>query len=213
MNKKKIIILSIGILLIVLIILSIILLGIKDNNNKEELKEDNNTIIENNIIEEPINEIDTTIEEVIENKEDIREEDIPKKENKPVISNNNNNSSNNTTSSDNTPKIVYYCPSGYNLDNDKCISEIDANRVCPNNSAAYSNEDIPRDTYCIDLNDNYTVEENESCNNGYGKVMILGFGTPTTYTCSKLYTYIYTCEDGYTLNNNKCIKIIEANKK
>ena len=212
MNKKKIILLSIGILLIVLIILSIILLGIKDND-KEVLKEEDNTIIEKDNIINTNEEVNNNIEEVIDNKEDIKEEDIPIKENKPVISNNNNNSSNNTPSSDNTPKIVYYCPSGYNLDNDKCISEIDANRVCPNNSTAYSDDTIPRDTYCIDLNDNYTVEENESCNNGYGKVMILGFGTPTTYTCSKLYTYIYTCEDGYTLNNNKCIKIIEANKK
>ena len=210
MNKKKIILLSIGILLIVLIILSIILLGIKDND-KEVLKEEDNTIIEKDNIINTNEEVNNNIEEVIDNKEDIREEikeeDIPKKENKPVISNNNNNSS------DNTPKITYYCPSGYNLDNDKCISEINANRVCPNNSTAYSNDDIPRDTYCIDLNDNYTVEENESCNSGYGKIMILGFGTPTTYTCSKLYTYIYTCEDGYTLNNNKCIKIIETNKK
>lgn len=150
--------------------------------------------------------------------------------------NNNSNSNNNVTSNSNNnnqssindnspatnnsnvpatnpePVITYYCPDGYTLNNTTCTSTIAANYVCPPNTTDYSSNDIPGDTYCVNLSDGYD-SDTDSCPDNYGVIAIISFGAPTYYKCLTLYKKIYTCNDGYTLNGTTCTKTINAQQK
>ena len=228
MNRKKLIILCIGIFLFILIVISIIVLSTKkdnkldvnDNNleekieieeNIKEIDEDNN--IEDIIIEDSKKDIDENKDIIVDNKknDNIKKDNVEKKDNNIVIDNSkeenvivDNNQNNNT------PIITYSCPDGYNLDNNKCISIKDASLECPSNTTSYADDNIPRDKYCINLNEGYEID-NDTCPEGYGLVVILGWGTPDINQCFPLHEKVLVCDDGYSLDNNKCIKIIDAN--
>ena len=107
--------------------------------------------------------------------------------------------------------ITYYCPDGYTLIGKKCFSEIDANYVCPEGTHDYSNSEIPENTYCVNLNEGYE-SDSESCSDGYGILKIITIGAPSKYKCFPLHKKIYTCPDGYNLNNKKCTSIISASE-
>ena len=114
-----------------------------------------------------------------------------------------------TTTNKTVPSVNYSCPDGYTLIDKNCISEIDANYVCPEGTHDYSNSDIPKNTYCINLDEGYETDT-ESCPSGFGMVKVISFGGPSKYSCFPLHKKIYTCPDEYNLNDKKCTKIIDA---
>ncbi len=221
--KRKIIIITV----IILIIIGIILLFIKNKMEDQPIEVTNNTEVieqkEENITEE-INE--TTESNETNTTEEIKNEttpvETPKKEETPVKKTSNSNkkptSQNNNTPTTQEPTptpeptITYYCPDGYTLSGNKCTHTVAANKGCPQNTHDYSNDGIPRDTYCVNLSDGYETEDN-SCPSGYGIISVIGFGTPTTYKCLKLYKKVYTCENDYILNGTNCTKTIDAQTK
>ncbi len=110
-----------------------------------------------------------------------------------------------------TPTVTYTCPEGYTLEDVKCRQVISANHVCPEGTTDFSDENTPRDTYCVNLDEGYQ-SDSDSCPEGYGTIMQLGIGSPTIYRCIPLHLKIYTCSEGYTLEDKSCIKIIDATK-
>lgn len=198
------------------------------NNSEKGTNENGINIIENNdnkkVEDSKIDDIESkpqpdtksssNTETKIENKQQPQPDNISKQEN-----NNTGNTSNASITEsikeeekNNTPSITYFCPEGYELTDKKCVSIVEANHVCPDNTHDYSNEDegIPRDTYCVNLNEGYEIE-GEDCPSGYGYIRQLGLGTPSKNICLLLHEKIYTCNEGYTLDGNKCINEIEAN--
>ena len=82
--------------------------------------------------------------------------------------------------------------------------------MCPPNTTDYSDDSIPRDTYCVNLSEGYDTEN--GCPSGYGEIKMIILGGNDKYQCLPLHEKIYACDDGYLLDNNKCIKTIDANK-
>lgn len=112
-----------------------------------------------------------------------------------------------TTTETTLPK-QYTCPDGYTLNNLQCISTKKATYACPEGTTDYSSEEIPRDTYCVNLNETFDRPE-DGCPNNSGEIHILGFmGTPEQYKCLPLHRKAYVCESGYSLNNNLCTKVV-----
>ena len=101
------------------------------------------------------------------------------------------------------PVITYSCPEGYQLNGTQCIQTIAARRECPAGTTEYSN------TYCINLSEG-SDSDSDSCPNGYGVLTIIGWGTPDTYQCFPLHEKMYVCDDGFQLNENQCIRLIQA---
>ena len=196
----------------------------KEETNKEKtIKEDNKSTIEKEKIKEEVKE--ETKQETKETKDNKQNTNTTN--NKNTNSNNqqqqNNNSNNNNNSNTNTntnptptpeptpepePVITYYCPDGYSLEGTECTSIISADYICPTDTHDYSSEDIPRDTYCINLSEGYETED--SCPEGYGSLAIISLGAPTVNKCFPLHRKIYVCNDGYNLNGTNCIRTINA---
>ncbi len=112
--------------------------------------------------------------------------------------------------SNNIKPITYSCPKGYNLNGTKCTITVAATYTCPDNTHDYSNDGIPRDTYCVNLSEGYYTED--TCPSGYGLLAEISLGSPTKYKCMPLHKKIYVCNSGYILNGTKCTKTINANK-
>ena len=204
---KKDIIIIFGSIIVLAISIFVLVSSIDVKDSKEsynDIKEE--TIIEEDTIIEEVNNIeeDSNIEEKEDNSNSVQ--DNYKNNN----NNNNNNNSNNQVNvqEDNPVTVTYSCPEGYILNGTKCFSTVDANYVCPPNSTDYSNNDIPRDKYCVNLSQGYE-SETDSCPSGYGLVSIISFGGPTKYSCLPLLEKIYTCDEGDILEGTKCIKIID----
>ena len=200
-NKKGIIIL---IIVLNLIIISFLTYYFLSHINKPVDNKPEYITVEMDIIDENNDEV---VEED-KTSDDIKDNDVKDNtdDNKPVQ---NDNQSDNKPVEPSAPTITYSCPSGYTLNGTKCTSIIDANHVCPENTYDYSNEGIPRDTYCVNLSEGYQSDTN-SCPDNYGVIAVLGFGTPTTYQCLPLHEKIYTCPEGYSLDGSKCTSIVEA---
>lgn len=97
---------------------------------------------------------------------------------------------------------IYSCIDGYSLINGRCVKSIGADLVCPENTYEYTVE------YCINLSEGIPTDS-ETCPLGYGIITMIGFGIPDTFKCLPLHKKIYTCPDGYTLDNTYCISIID----
>jgi len=95
----------------------------------------------------------------------------------------------------------YYCPDNYVLDGNKCVSTTNPHLECTGNQVSIDNG-------CIDFNDKY--ETTDSCPSGYYLLKLTGFGVSDTYYCHKIYSKTSSCDDGYNLVENKCIKTIDA---
>ena len=222
MKKNTFIIYDIiSISLFILVIIGDIILS----SNKPVVKDSKDAVKEDVIEQEP------TKEEVI--KEEIIQEEIeeqnpvesnistPKEKVKQEIKQNyNNNNQVYNKPVDNTPTASpvvedkpkepsYSCPDGYVLSGTTCTQTFDALYECPTNTTSFSDEDIPRDTYCINLSEGIKAEE-DTCPSGYGKVMQISLGGPSTYYCYPLHIREYKCNDGYVLNNTYCIRTIDA---
>lgn len=200
----------------------------KTDNKKEEtskektIKEDNKTTIEKEKIKEEVKE--ETKQETKENKDNKQNTNTTNNKNtnsnnpQQQQQNNNNNSNTNTTPTptpeptpEPEPVITYYCPDGYSLEGTECTSIISADYVCPTDTHDYSSEDIPRDTYCVNLSEGYETED--TCPEGYGSLAIISLGAPTINKCFPLHKKIYVCNDGYNLNGTNCIRTINAETK
>ena len=203
---------------------------IKEDNKttieKEEIKEEVKEEIKQETIENKDNKQNTnTINQ--ENKDNINNNQSTKtnntnkntNSNNQQQQNNNNNSNTNTNTNptptptpDSTPEpepvITYYCPDGYSLEGTECTSIISADYVCPTDTHDYSSEDIPRDTYCVNLSEGYETED--TCPEGYGSLAVISLGAPTINKCFPLHRKIYVCNDGYNLNGTNCIRTINA---
>jgi len=219
MKNKKIIIGILLIILLLIIALTIIFLNKKEDNNKSNNTEAKEVIEKETISEdkqEELKEETTPPEEIIEEKKEEKKEEVkeeekkekakpatipePKKEEKAIEP---------LTPSVTPPPIEYTCPSGYTLNGTKCIQTIDASLQCPEKTYEFSDGTT---TGCINLSEGVPAEE-ETCPSNYGRLAMISLGQETTYNCFPLYEKVYTCESGYTLNNNKCTKTIDAIKK
>lgn len=49
---------------------------------------------------------------------------------------------------------------------------------------------------CINLNEEYEINENDTCPDGYGYMMLLSLFGPNTYKCHPVKDQIYTCNEG-----------------
>jgi len=100
-------------------------------------------------------------------------------------------------------KPTYTCPSGYTLNNNKCIQTIEATLRCQSGTEDYATGK------CIDLST--TIDStNDTCPSGYKAISLVSFGSANQTKCAKLIDKTYKCPDDYTLSNNKCIKTIDA---
>ena len=121
---------------------------------------------------------------------------------------------NKTTSSksiiQNTSSKKYKCPDGYQLEGTKCITTEPPKYGCPSNMAEITNNGIPEDKNCINLSEGFERTEGGCPSNTYELHLIPFMGTPEKWNCYYFHSKVYTCENGYTLTNNKCIKTINA---
>jgi FtsZ-interacting cell division protein ZipA len=217
-NKKKIIFILLIIIIIIIFIIFFLLNNNKKNDNDISNKEQTET-----------GEVNSNIDSISSNENsdsnsntsniDTKNSNIEKSNSNKITNNktsnsnskNNNKSNTNNKTSNNTSNkpsntITYKCPSNYRLDGTNCIHEVNANRDCPKGLAG-----PVKDNKCINLSDpnKYETKEDNCPSTHYFLAMTSLFEDPKYY-CYPLYDTIYTCEDGYTLNGNKCIKVIKA---
>ena len=215
--KKRIILISIS---FVLVILSLFLLVTKINNkiNVEEFDNEITTKKENPTTnsKDPI-----TFKDIDNNKQ--KEEKKYNNTNSSTSTNNNtnknsnknnnntnikNNSTNNNPTSVTPPtqSVTYSCPDGFELQGQECIQNIDATATCPNNM-------INIDPGCIIFSEKVESSDGNTCPDGYyGLTEIHIDGTPDEFYCHPIHNKIYTCPDGFNLNNTNCTKQVPATK-
>ena len=157
---------------------------------------------------------DNSIKTPINNKKEVKDSEIKKDDNLDKEENDSkDNEEEQVNTQDNNssqkPTINYYCPDDLVLEYNKCVATVDANYTCPLNTIDYSSDGLPRDTYCVNLNDGYETSS-DSCPENYGIMAVISIGKPTVYKCLVLYNKSYTCNDGYELNGDKCIKKMDA---
>ncbi len=162
----------------------------KIDNKEEEKEEDKEEIIEEKKEEEP------KVEEKKEKKEPV-EIPKPKVEEKTVEI---------QKPKTEEPPITYSCPSGYTQDGNKCHLTVDATLKCPEGT-----DEGGDPIGCFKFSEAIETQE-ESCPSGQVWLQMISLGGPTKYYCYPSYDKVYTCEDGYTLNGNKCTKTIDATK-
>ena len=213
-----------------------------ENKIIEEKKIVEPPVEDNQIIEEKVEEV-PPVEEVVEEpkKEEEKKEEPKKEDPKPTTNNNNQPKVNNNTNNNNQPKannntnnnqqtqqpaqqqpaqqqpepqtpptptVTYTCPDGYQLNDKKCTSTVDPNYECPSGLTEYAGD------RCINFSEGVETET-ESCPDDQGLLKMLGWNGPESnkYYCYPLYDKVYTCDDGYSLTNNKCVKTIDAIEK
>lgn len=210
MNKK------VKYLLICLLIIILLLIAIFSIVKTKKDKEDkiDNTKTEEKIVKEDIEEkTDIEIpqeEEPKEIEEPVEEpvEEEPKKEEKPSTKPKQDKPKQETKPSTPTePPVTYTCPDGYTLNDTKCTITIDATLKCPEGTLEGGEP-----SGCFKFSEGVEVE-GETCPSGQVGLLVISLGGPDKYNCYPSYKKVYTCEEGYTLNNNKCTKTIDATKK
>jgi hypothetical protein len=208
-KKKTLLLLFILLTIIAFVLLSFLLL----HNKKEELKEEPKTEekIEKEkhveeVPEEPIKEEEKSIEEIPEEpktKEEKKEEHKPIEIPKPKVEEKTVEIQKPKTEE---PPITYSCPSGYTQDGNKCHLTVDASLKCPEGT-----DEGGDPIGCFKFSEAIETQE-DSCPSGQVWLQMISLGGPTKYYCYPSYDKVYTCEDGYTLNGNKCTKTIDATK-
>lgn len=216
MNKK------VKYLLICLLIIILLLIAIFSIVKTKKDKEDkiDNTKTEEKIVKEDIEEkTDIEIpqeEEPKEIEEPVEEppKEEPKKEEKPSTKPKQDKPKQETKPSTPTepqkptePPVTYTCPDGYTLNDTKCTITIDATLKCPEGTLEGGEP-----SGCFKFSEGVEVE-GETCPSGQVGLLVISLGGPDKYNCYPSYKKVYTCEEGYTLNNNKCTKTIDAIKK
>lgn len=210
MNKK------VKYLLICLLIIILLLIAIFSIVKTKKDKEDkiDNTKTEEKIVKEDIEEkTDIEIpqeEEPKEIEEPVEEppKEEPKKEEKPSTKPKQDKPKQETKPSTPTePPVTYTCPDGYTLNDTKCTITIDATLKCPEGTLEGGEP-----SGCFKFSEGVEVE-GETCPSGQVGLLVISLGGPDKYNCYPSYKKVYTCEEGYTLNNNKCTKTIDATKK
>lgn len=227
------IIITIVVVLICLISVSVVIYYKSqpvENKIIEEKKIVEPPVEDNQIIEEKVEEV-PPVEEVVEEpkKEEEKKEEPKKEDPKPTTNNNNQPKANNNTNNNQqtqqpaqqqpaqqqpepqtppTPTVTYTCPDGYQLNDKKCTSTVDPNYECPSGLTEYAGD------RCINFSEGVETET-ESCPDDQGLLKMLGWNGPESnkYYCYPLYDKVYTCDDGYSLTNNKCVKTIDAIEK
>ncbi len=240
MKNKKFLI-FVPIIILVLICLIFIIYIVHNNSHKLNdqnsniIENKNNNNNDNNKIDDSIDDSNKNANEEINKDDSINDTKATTSVNTTPKNNSSNNTSNNTkannqtknsnnssTNNNNqtptptpnptpTPAITYYCPDGYNLVGTQCTSVISASYVCPENTTDFSTNNIPQNTYCVNLSEGYITED--GCPSGYGLIEIISLGGPTKNKCLPLHRKIYVCNDGYSLNGTNCSKTIDALKR
>ncbi|MBR4693655.1 MAG: hypothetical protein IKP07_02480 [Bacilli bacterium] len=208
-KNKKILLISI-ILFIILTCIAVALLPfllIKNNTIEPEEKTKTEEKIEKEE-EKPVEEVPEEPKE--EEKKEEPKEEIKKEEPKPVeipkpkVEEKTVEIQKPKTEE---PPITYSCPSGYTQDGNKCHLTVDATLKCPEGT-----DEGGEPTGCFKFSEAIETQE-ESCPSGQVWLEMISLGGPSKYYCYPSYDKVYTCEDGYTLNGNKCIiKTIDATK-
>ena len=210
MNKKvKYLLISLLIIILLLIAIFSIVKTKKDKEDKIDNTKTEEKIVkeeteEKTDIEIPQEEVEKEIEEPVE--EPVEEE--PKKEEKPSTKPKENKPKEEQKPSTPTePVVTYTCPDGYTLNDTKCTITIDATLKCPEGTLEGGEP-----SGCFKFSEGVEVE-GETCPSGQVGLLVISLGGPDKYNCYPSYKKVYTCEEGYTLNNNKCTKTIDATKK
>ena len=210
MNKKvKYLLISLLIIILLLIAIFSIVKTKKDKEDKIDNTKTEEKIVkeeteEKTDIEVPQEEEPKEIEEPVE--EPPKEE--PKKEEKPSTKPKENKPKEEQKPSTPTePPVTYTCPDGYTLNDTKCTITIDATLKCPEGTLEGGEP-----SGCFKFSEGVEVE-GETCPSGQVGLLVISLGGPDKYNCYPSYKKVYTCEEGYTLNNNKCTKTIDATKK
>ena len=124
-------------------------------------------------------------------------------------SNNSSGGSSNGNSNGNTPapKPTYSCPNGYVLNGTKCTKTVNASLVCPEGTVEGGTPNG-----CFKFSEGVEVE-GTTCPSGQVGLTMISLGGPDRYFCYPNHSKVYTCDEGYTLNGNKCSITIDATKK
>ena len=109
-----------------------------------------------------------------------------------------------TPSQPSEPK--YTCPADYQLNGDKCISSVAAQKKCPNGYVSYVNNQ------CINMSTSVPTIGDDQCPAGYDILLMITLGGEDTYACYPVTNEIYYCAEGYTLNGTTCTSTIDATK-
>ena len=209
--NKKVKYLLISLLIIILLLIAIFSI-VKTKKDKED-KIDNTKTEEKIVKEETAEKTDIEIpqeEEPKEIEEPVEEppKEEPKKEEKPSTKPKQDKPKQETKPSTPTePPVTYTCPDGYTLNDTKCTITIDATLKCPEGTLEGGEP-----SGCFKFSEGVEVE-GETCPSGQVGLLVISLGGPDKYNCYPSYKKVYTCEEGYTLNNNKCTKTIDATKK
>ena len=171
-----------------------------------------NTIAKEKSIEEKKNNAEENFQEEVNQEELIKEENhnnsMPAESTIPIEPSEPSEPTNSIEPSvPNEQTIIYSCPDGYILNDNKCTITIDANQVCPEGTLEGG---IPNG--CLKFGEGIEVE-GETCPSGQVGLLIISIGSPDKYYCYPSYDKVYNCDDGYALSGNKCIKTIDATKQ
>jgi len=181
----------------------------KNDDDKEVAEEEKELLIEEPIQEEIIENTNNQIPTATNNQSNNNySQESSKKEN------NNQHSINQEKEPDINPpgtviqpQPIYSCPADYILSGTQCISSYPATTSCAEGTHLYSDGTI---NGCVNINEGYYVEEDASCKEGYGMLMIVSLFEPNKYKCLPVYQSILTCNDGYSLQESTCSKVIPA---
>ena len=193
MKDKYKVLITIGIITILLIIYLIILLTTNNKNKPNELTTVTTTSSTSTTVETTTT---TTVEETTTSTTVVATTTTKKTTSSTtkVVT---------TTSNTTSKQVTYSCPNKYELNNNKCIRKVAATLQCPSGYTDYS------DNKCINLSEGYEINENDTCPDGYGYMMLLNLFGPNTYMCHPVKNQIYVCNEG-TLKGNECIISIDA---
>ena len=98
-----------------------------------------------------------------------------------------------------TPKsgVTYTCPEGYKLEGTTCMITIEPTKSCINGMEEYAGGGLAG---CIRPNSGSSGVKGE-CLDGQAK---------KKDQCFELYSYTYSCPEGYNYKNRSCIRVIDA---
>ena len=191
-DKKFLLVIFIIIVLLIVAIISIAILNKNNNNNNE-------------------NTTTTTVETTTEITTK-KEEKKTKKEEKTTTNKKKTTTKATKVTKTTTTTTVYQfsnrCPEGYSLDDDTCISIKDPAISCPIGYSKYN------DNICVNTGDkSHWVNENDTCPAGYMYAIEEAYFGANEYYCYPIEDTIKTCDKGYSLDNDKCVRKVLATRE
>ena len=232
MSKKKWIIVILSILIIIIGIITMGLITVskrkdssKVNNPKNEKQEE---IIEKADDKEKEEETETATPQEEPIQEEVIDNTIDQNPPATINSNNNknyikeqpkieNNNQQNIIQEEepiynppepvNPPPKTYSCPPDYTLNGTQCITSYPAITSCPDGMHSFSDGTL---SGCINMNEGYFAAEDDTCLEGYGMLMIVSLFEENKYKCLPIHPSIVNCNEGYTLQESTCTKVIPA---